>query len=92
MRRQLEYFFCALKFLTRLPIPDLTDFEPDWITRCARYFPLIGQIVGVMCALVLVAAAEVWSGWIPVLLAVGTGMLITGALHEDGREGEPRGA
>ena len=84
MRRQLEYFFCALKFLTRLPIPDLTDFEPDWITRCARYFPLIGQIVGVMCALVLVAAAEVWSGWIPVLLAVGTGMLITGALHEDG--------
>lgn len=84
MRRQLELFLCAVQFLTRIPTPALTCFEPDWVTRSARYFPLVGQVVGLICAAVLLGATQLWTGWIAALLAVGVGLLITGCFHEDG--------
>jgi adenosylcobinamide-GDP ribazoletransferase len=84
MRRQVELFFCAVQFLTRLPTPALSRFESDWTTRSARWFPLVGQLVGGLSALVLLGAAQFWNSWIAALLAVGAGVLITGAFHEDG--------
>ena len=50
LRRQLQFFLCATQFLTRVPTPALEDFEPDWISRSARYFPLVGLLVGLVCA------------------------------------------
>jgi adenosylcobinamide-GDP ribazoletransferase len=82
--RQLSLLLCAVQFLTRLPTPPLRGFEPDWITRSARYFPLVGLLVGGVCALVLLAAGQVWTGWVPALLALGVGLLLTGGFHEDG--------
>lgn len=84
MRRQLDLFFCALQFMTRVPVPSNPRFEPEWITRAARYYPLVGQLVGALCAGVLLAASKVWPGWTPALLAIAAGVLITGAFHEDG--------
>lgn len=83
-RQELRLLACAVQFLTRVPTPALKTFEPDWITRAARYFPLVGQMVGAICAGVLVAADHVWSGPVAALLAIGVGVLITGAFHEDG--------
>jgi adenosylcobinamide-GDP ribazoletransferase len=82
--RQVQLLLCAVQFLTRLPTPPLRGFEPDWITRSTRYFPLVGLLVGGICALVLLAASQVWSGWVPALLALGAGLLLTGGFHEDG--------
>ena len=84
IRRQLDLFFCALQFLTRVPVPSNPRFEPAWITRCARYYPLVGQLVGAVCAGVLLAASNVWPGLTPALLAIAVGVLMTGAFHEDG--------
>jgi adenosylcobinamide-GDP ribazoletransferase len=84
VRRQLALLICAIQFLTRLPTPTLKDFAPDWVTRGARYFPLAGQLVGAIGAAVLLAAAQVWPAWIAAVLAIGAGVLATGALHEDG--------
>ncbi|TCS17455.1 adenosylcobinamide-GDP ribazoletransferase [Caulobacter sp. BK020] len=84
MPRQLKLFFCALQFLTRLPAPSFADFRPDWITRAARYFPLVGILVGAIGAGVLLAAGQLWSGALPSLLAVAAGVLVTGGFHEDG--------
>lgn len=84
MRRQVELFLCALQFLTRIPVPALGRFDPDWITRGARYFPLVGQLVGGVSALVLVAASRLWSAPVAALLAVAAGVLVTGGFHEDG--------
>jgi adenosylcobinamide-GDP ribazoletransferase len=84
MVRQLELFLHALQFLTRIPTPTLARYQPDWTTRSARYFPLVGQVVGGICALVLLAASQVLGGWLPALLAVSAGILITGGFHEDG--------
>jgi len=85
IRRELLLFLCAVQFLTRLPVPRLTGFQPDWIGASARWFPLVGQLVGGLAATVLLAAASLFvTPLLPALLAVGAGIALTGAFHEDG--------
>ena len=84
MRRQLQLLVCAIQFLTRIPTPALKGFQPDWITRSARYFPLVGQGVGALSAAVFFAAFQVWGPTLAALLAIGAGVIVTGAFHEDG--------
>lgn len=74
----------ALQFLTRLPAPQFADFEPGWLDRSAKYFPLVGLLVGAICAAGLLAATQIWSGALAALFAIAVGLLITGAFHEDG--------
>lgn len=81
---QVRLLLCAVQFLTRVPTPSLATFQPDWITRSARYFPLVGQGVGLVSALVLVSAERVWGGGVAAALALTAGLLATGAFHEDG--------
>ena len=83
-RAELRLLVCAVQFLTRLPTPRLRRFEPDWTVRAARYYPLAGQLVGLISAAVLLAASRAYSGPLPAMLAIATGALITGGLHEDG--------
>lgn len=56
--REARLFVCALQFLTRLPTPPLRDFQPEWIQQSARWFPLVGQVVGVIVAAILYGAAR----------------------------------
>jgi len=77
-------FLVAVQFLTRLPVPALSDFQPSWLAQSARYFPLVGVLVGMLNIL----AWWVASRWLPAPVAVGlmlaVSLLITGAFHEDG--------
>jgi adenosylcobinamide-GDP ribazoletransferase len=84
LRRQVDLLLCAAQFLTRLPTPRLTRFEADWTTRSARYFPLVGQLVGAISGLVFFGASQLWSGLTAAILALGAGVLATGGFHEDG--------
>ncbi len=84
IRREARLFVCAVQFLTRIPTPQLAGFQPEWIQQSARYYPLVGQLVGGAAALVLYGAAQVWSPWIAALLAVAAGVVLTGGFHEDG--------
>lgn len=84
MARQFQLFLCAVQFLTRLPTPALKNFEPDWITRSAKYFPLVGVIVGCISAATFWLAAQIWTGALPAIAAIAIGVLVTGAFHEDG--------
>ncbi len=81
---QLRLLLVALQFLTRLPVPQVRGFTPDMISRSTRYYPVVGALVGGICALALTGAAQVWDGILPALLAVAAGVLVTGAFHEDG--------
>lgn len=83
-RGEWERLICAVQFLTRLPTPPPRFHAPDAVGRSARYFPFAGQLVGLISGLVLIAAARIWTGWLPALLAVAAGILVTGGLHEDG--------
>lgn len=84
IRNEARLFVCAMQFLTRIPTPQLAGFRPEWIQQSARYYPLVGQIVGGVSALVLYGAAQIWNPWIAALLAVGAGVVLTGGFHEDG--------
>lgn len=81
--REARRLVAATQFLTRLPVPGIV-YEPDWLPRSARYFPLVGIGIGLAASFVLAGAATLWPDPIPALLAVAAAILATGALHEDG--------
>src|SRR4051794_39860272 len=81
---EADHFWNALRFLTVIPAPRVAHIADDWLIRAAKYFPFVGIIVGGCTAGVLLLAGEMWSGVLPALLAVAAGIVLTGALHEDG--------
>jgi adenosylcobinamide-GDP ribazoletransferase len=82
--RQLLLLVVATQFLTRLPTPPVSGFEPLWLGRSLRYFPLVGGAVGLLNVAIWWLAIR----WMPASVAVGlmlaASLLVTGALHEDG--------
>jgi adenosylcobinamide-GDP ribazoletransferase len=84
IRRELEYFFAALRFFTRLPVPAWVGHSAEQLNHAARYFPAVGMIVGALGAAVTFAALRLWSPAIAVLLGMVATLLATGAFHEDG--------
>lgn len=73
----------AVQFLTRLPV-HATAWTPERERSAVRWYPLVGAMVGALSAGALLAAGAIWPPIIAVLLAVGAGLLVTGAFHEDG--------
>lgn len=84
LRRELEYFFGAIRFFTRLPVPAWVGHSAEALNRSARYFPAVGLIVGGLGALVYLGATYFWSPGIAVLLSMAATIYATGAFHEDG--------
>ena len=82
--QELEYFFAALRFFTHLPVPAWVGHSQEQLDHSARYFPLVGLLVGAIGAGVTELAALV----LPISVAVILGMLATvratGSFHEDG--------
>lgn len=73
----------ALQFLTRLPTPALKEFHPEWLADSARWFAVVGAMVGSL------VAGALWLGacvdpWLGALAALGVWVWVTGALHLDG--------
>ncbi|MEQ1622260.1 MAG: adenosylcobinamide-GDP ribazoletransferase [Methylococcales bacterium] len=79
---KIKLFFLALTFYTRLPSPIALDYKD--LPKAAVYFPLIGWLVGGMSALSFYLADYLWPQSSAVIIAIITGILITGAFHEDG--------
>lgn len=82
--REATHYLVAQQFLTRLPTPDWVDYEPGGLARSARYFPLVGLVVGVLSALIWLIFAPVLPAPLAAGLAIAVLILSTGALHEDG--------
>jgi adenosylcobinamide-GDP ribazoletransferase len=81
---ELRYFFTALGYFTRVPVPRWVGDEPAYLSASARYFPLVGALVGGVGALVYLAALRVMPVGVAVLLSMAATLLLTGAFHEDG--------
>jgi adenosylcobinamide-GDP ribazoletransferase len=84
IKEEVEYFFAALRFFTRLPVPAWVGHSAEQLNHAARYFPAVGLIVGAIGAAVTLAALAVWPPAIAVLLGMVATLLATGAFHEDG--------
>ncbi|GAA4493096.1 adenosylcobinamide-GDP ribazoletransferase [Pseudaeromonas paramecii] len=77
-------FWLALAYFSRLPVPSGTVYSPEAQQRAIGYFSLIGWLLGGIQALALWGACQIWPQPVAVLLAMVLGLLLTGALHEDG--------
>ena len=84
MKRQLEYFFAALRFFTRLPVPGWVGHSAEQLNHAARYFPLVGIVVGAIGAAVTELAVLALPIGIAVMLGMAATVLVTGGFHEDG--------
>ncbi len=73
----------AIGFLTRLPVPAAGDFDAEAFAECAKWFPLVGLLVGLFleAALRLGSLIDPWLGSLLCLIAW---VWITGGLHLDG--------
>ncbi len=74
----------ALAFLTRLPTWDPGVLPPEALGPPTRWFPVVGALIGALIAAVFWAASLVLPPVVAALLAVAAGVVLTGALHEDG--------
>jgi adenosylcobinamide-GDP ribazoletransferase len=84
LAHQLRLLMIAVQFYTRIPIPAWVGWQPEWLTQSARYFSVIGLIVGAISASVWLLAAQLMPATVAATLAVIAAVLTTGAFHEDG--------
>ncbi len=84
LKTQVRYFFCALAYFTRIPIPAWVGYEPDDLNHAAKYFPLVGLLVGAITAAVWYGSSLLWPARVAIVLSMIASILLTGAFHEDG--------
>jgi len=83
-RRERNLIWLAMGFLTRVPMPPAVVYTPENLNASARYFPLIGLLVGCVGAASYAAATMLWSPAIAIVLSIAVTVFLTGAFHEDG--------
>ena len=81
---QLRLVLTAIQYFTRLPVPRWVGYSERQLNDASRYFPLVGILVGLFTAVVFVLTLRVFPQPIAVLLAMLSGILLTGGFHEDG--------
>ncbi|MDZ4212864.1 MAG: adenosylcobinamide-GDP ribazoletransferase, partial [Methylotenera sp.] len=84
MRQEWRRWLLALGFFTRIPVPDYPDFKDAELNHAAKYFPLVGVLVGLVGALIFYLTSLALPQSIAVLLSMAATIYLTGAFHEDG--------
>ena len=84
LKKEIQIFFTALMFYTRIPVPQSTGFSENNLNRATKYFPLIGIIVGSVGAFVYFITATILNLHLSILFSLAATVLLTGAFHEDG--------
>jgi adenosylcobinamide-GDP ribazoletransferase len=86
-RWQWAAFLTAIRFLTRIPVPEWLfpagGEQPVLLRASVIYFPLVGALIGTATAGVIAGAEQLWSPWVAVVVGLAFEALLTGALHED---------
>ena len=84
LKNELKIFFTAVMFYTRIPCPKWVGHSPVYLNKATRYFPLIGWITGTVSFISLYLSLLIFPIEIAVLISMISGILLTGAFHEDG--------
>ena len=84
MKEEIKIFFTAVMFYTRIPCPKNITHDSDILNKATRYFSLIGWIVGMLSFLAFLTGATLFNHSLGILFSLIAGVLVTGALHEDG--------
>jgi adenosylcobinamide-GDP ribazoletransferase len=84
LAKEIRACWAAMIYFTRVPMPALpSPGDADW-ERAAMYFPLIGYGVGAVVVGLWWCASRVFPPAVASGLCLAGGMLLTGAMHEDG--------
>jgi len=73
----------ALRFLTRLPVPNFKGEEAGDLARAAPWLPVVGAMLGILVALA-VALGVNGGPWVAALAGLLAWVLLTGGLHLEG--------
>lgn len=84
MKNQLNLFFLALGFFSRIPMPQWVEYSPEKLNQSSRYLTLVGWLLGALVAAVFFSADKLFTATVSLWLAMGFSLLLTGAFHEDG--------
>ncbi|QDH80778.1 adenosylcobinamide-GDP ribazoletransferase [Echinicola soli] len=84
MMRELQAFFTALMFYTRIPCPSWVDHSEEYLRISRKYFPFIGWIIGGASAITLLLSYQVLPVTLALFLSIAISVILTGAFHEDG--------
>jgi len=84
MKYQVQLFFTALTFFTRIPCAAWGKHEEADLNRSTRYFPLVGIVVGALVAAVFYFSVMLLPQSLTILLSMVASLMLTGAFHEDG--------
>jgi adenosylcobinamide-GDP ribazoletransferase len=81
---ELRLVLAAVQYFTRLPMPSWVGHSAAHLQGTARYFSLVGVLVGGLGALTLWASGLIFPTPLPVILSTAATIFLTGAFHEDG--------
>jgi adenosylcobinamide-GDP ribazoletransferase len=79
----LRPLFAALRFLTRLPVPDPYPLSDTETGRVPLFYPLAGLAIGLLLALLQLLLADLPAA-LQAALLLAAWVLLTGGLHLDG--------
>ena len=80
----MRSFIVAIAFLTRIPVPVRLVIGSEDVGRSAKWFPLVGLLLGGMAAVLVVLLRPVLPVSVVAVLIVTLEAFLTGALHMDG--------
>lgn len=83
MRDTIASLLLAAQFLTRLPLP-ARGYTPERWARAPQHFATVGLGLGAVLAGLFWGATQLWPQALSAVIVLGFGLVITGALHEDG--------
>ncbi|MBV9267720.1 MAG: adenosylcobinamide-GDP ribazoletransferase [Acidobacteriaceae bacterium] len=80
----MRSLLCAIAFLTRVPVPQKLHTATADLGRSARYFPLVGLLLGAIYAGAATLLMRIFSPLTTAALITALDAVLTGALHLDG--------
>lgn len=83
-QKEWVYFWTAMMFFTRIPIPFRLPYSTEIMNQSQKYFAWVGLFIGIINALVFLFSSLLFSVEIAVVLSMIASVLLTGAFHEDG--------
>jgi adenosylcobinamide-GDP ribazoletransferase len=84
VKNQLNLFYLALSFFTRLPVPKTMHYSESLLNKANRYFSLVGLVTGLLLSFSYLSFSSFLPINISILLTMAVSLLLTGAFHEDG--------
>ena len=84
IKHEWRLLLVAVQFLTRLPVPQFVNYDPQWLHQSSRHFPGVGLLVGLLCAGVFWLGSILFTPLVAAVISTAFGIRLTGAFHEDG--------